>query len=312
MFPKNLFSRMVAILAVLTLATQISFAGVNAAPYLRSGVGAKSLGMAGAVTAISDDATATIWNPAGTSSVNNLSFTLATAKLDYVSDRYYDFIGVVKKLNETSSIGLSIINFGVGYIPQYSDSGESIGEDFDYNANAFTLSYGHALDQIKLGASFRILSDSFTIGSDEKQTGFGGLDLGVRGALAGNALNYGVVLKNLGGKIADGSVPATINLGAAYTLKSRSTVTIALDLEHQFVEIGESTTSVRIGAEYRVKAFSIRGGTHTTSDRTTLYGGFGVSASGIQIDYAIRLNDTGEYSLIGVDNHHLISLSYGY
>ena len=35
---------------------------INAAPYLRTGAGARPLAMGGASTAVADDATATVWN----------------------------------------------------------------------------------------------------------------------------------------------------------------------------------------------------------------------------------------------------------
>jgi hypothetical protein len=44
---------------------------INAAPYLRTGAGARPLAMGGASTAVADDATATVWNIAGLSKVKS-------------------------------------------------------------------------------------------------------------------------------------------------------------------------------------------------------------------------------------------------
>ena len=57
----------VGVVIMLLSMVSISFGdgGVDAAPYLRVGVGARSLGMGNAFIAIADDATSGILNPAG-------------------------------------------------------------------------------------------------------------------------------------------------------------------------------------------------------------------------------------------------------
>ena len=93
-----------------------SFAGVNAVPHLNIGAGARSLGMGGAFTAIADDATSTVWNPAGLSVAEDLTFTLATERLDF--DRKHNFMAAVKKLGAKSALGFSVISFGVDGIEE--------------------------------------------------------------------------------------------------------------------------------------------------------------------------------------------------
>jgi hypothetical protein len=89
--------------------------------------------------------------------------------------------------------------------------------------------------------------------------------------------------------------------------------TFAVDLEREFVDIEESTTSVRVGVEYLVgNTFSIRGGTKANSDRMSLYGGFGVNVASLQVDYAIKLADNSGHKLNDSGNIHLVSLSYSY
>ena len=74
----------------------VSFAGVDAMPHLRLGAGARSIGMGGAFTAIADDATATVWNPAGLGSAADLSLNFSTQQLDL--DRSHNFIALTKAL----------------------------------------------------------------------------------------------------------------------------------------------------------------------------------------------------------------------
>ena len=105
-----------------------SFAGVDAMPHLRLGAGARSIGLGGAFTAIADDATATVWNPAGLGSAPDLSLNFSTQQLDL--DRSHNFIALTKALGSAGSIGLAITNAGVSGIPQY-DSKENYGGEFD-------------------------------------------------------------------------------------------------------------------------------------------------------------------------------------
>ena len=71
---QKLFISAVGIMALLLASAPICLAGGNAAPYLRDGVGARSLGLGGAFTAIADDATSTIWNPAGLPATERFGF----------------------------------------------------------------------------------------------------------------------------------------------------------------------------------------------------------------------------------------------
>jgi len=268
--------------------------------------------MAGAFTAVANDATSTVWNPAGLSVAKDLTFTLATERLDF--DRKHNFMAAVKKLGEKSALGFSVVSFGVDGIEERLTKDDiSAKSIFNYSMHAFALSYGRSLGSINLGTSLRILTDQFGVGTDEKVNGFGGVSIGLLGHLYSNTVSYGVVLKNLFGSINESSLPAVLDLGVAFSLLQRNMVTFAVDLEREFVDIEESTTSARIGIEYLIgNTFSIRGGTKATSDRLSLYGGFGVNVAGLQVDYAIKLADSAVHKLNDSGNIHLVSLSYSY
>jgi hypothetical protein len=62
-------------------------AEIDAAPYLRMGAGARALGMGGAFTAVADDVTSIVSNPAGLSNIDSdISFTLYTVKMDLTAN----------------------------------------------------------------------------------------------------------------------------------------------------------------------------------------------------------------------------------
>ena len=295
-----------------------SFAGVDAMPHLRLGAGARSIGLGGAFTAIADDATATVWNPAGLGSAPDLSLNFSTQQLDL--DRSHNFIALTKALGSAGSIGLAVTNAGVSGIPQY-DNKENYGGEFDYSANAYSLSYGIGIGNFSFGLTGRMLADNFGLDSVENQSGFGGVDVG----LMGHALHidvgeekvptfhYGVVAKYLGASLGDDIVPMVVNVGLAYNLYMGNVVTFAADLEQEFVNLDQSATSLRLGAEYTIvtyksTALSIRGGVRASRDAQSLFGGFGVNIGGLQVDYAIQDGMASEIN--GVGSTHFASLSY--
>ena len=296
-----------------------SFAGVDAMPHLRLGAGARSIGLGGAFTAIADDATATVWNPAGLGSAADLSLNFSTQQLDL--DRSHNFVALTKALGSAGSIGLAVTNAGVGNIPQYTKNGDYEGE-FDYTANAYSLSYGIGFGNFGIGLTGRMLMDSFGEAA-ESASGFGGVDVG----LMGHALHidvgeekvptfhYGLVAKYLGAALGEDAVPMVVNLGVAYNLYMGNVVTFAADLEQEFVNLDESATSLRLGAEYTIltyksTALAIRGGVRASRDVQNLFGGFGVNIGGLQIDYAIQDGMASEIQ--GVGSTHFASLSYRY
>ena len=296
----------------------VSFAGVDAMPHLRLGAGARSIGLGGAFTAIADDATATVWNPAGLGSAPDLSLNFSTQRLDL--DRSHNFIALTKALGSAGSIGIAVTNAGVSGIQEY-DNKENYRGEFDYSANAYSLSYGIGIGNFSFGLTGRMLADNFGLDSVENQSGFGGVDVGVMGhALHIDVgeekvptFHYGVVAKYLGAAIGDDIVPMVVNLGLAYNLYMGNVVTFAADLEQEFVNLDESATSLRLGTEYTIvtyksTALSLRGGVRASRDTQSLFGGFGVNIGGLQVDYAIQDGMASEIN--GVGSTHFASLSY--
>ena len=314
----KLLCGLIPVFFLILAVSPVSFAGVDAMPHLRLGAGARSIGLGGAFTAIADDATATVWNPAGLGSAADLSFNISTQQLDL--DRSHNFLALTKALGSAGSIGLAVTNAGVSGIEQY-DAQERYGGMFDYSTNAYSLSYGIGFGSFGIGLTGRMLMDSF--GADDSQSGFGGVDVG----LMGHALHidigeeqvptfhYGIVAKYLGAALGDDTVPMVVNVGLAYDLYMGNVVTFAADVEQEFVNLDQSATSLKLGAEYTILTYkstglAIRGGVRASRDVQNLFGGFGVNIGGLQIDYAIQDGMASE--LNGVGSTHFASLSYSF
>lgn len=292
---------------------------VNAMPHLRLGAGARSIGLGGAYTAIAEDATATVWNPAGLGSAADLSLNFSTQRLSL--DRTHNFIAITKMLGSYGSIGLAATNFGVSDYNLYDSKGE-YGGKADYSSNAYSLSYGIAVGNFNLGLTGRMLADNFGVDSVENQSGFGGVDIGLMGhALHIDAneeqvptFHYGVVAKYLGASLGEaGTVPMVVDVGVAYDLYMGNVVTFSADIEQEFVNLEESAFSMRGGVEYTIVTnksteFAIRAGVRASRDVQNLFGGLGVNIAGLQLDYAIQ--DGMASQINGVGSTHYVSVSY--
>ena len=300
----------VGFMALLLAFAPICLASGNAAPYLRDGVGARSIGLGGAFTAIADDATSTIWNPAGLPATETLDFTLSRVPMAFDSTK--NFMAIVKGLGENSSIGFSWMNVGVDDIMEVSSNNEITGNRFNYDSNALALSFGHAMESFNLGASVRVLSDAVGLDAFDGVTSFGGVDVGML-ARPGTSFSYGLAVRNIGGVVGDESVPIIVGGGVAYHILDGHRATIACDVEHEIGILDESPTSVRMGTEYRIaRTFAVRGGTQASKDRQALFVGFGVDVGGLQLDYALKAMERASRSLQDAGETHYVSLSYGY
>ena len=105
------------------IATVIAFCVVSiqsvdaryTADFLTLGVGARALGMGGAGTALSDNAYAPYWNPAGLGQLTRYEVSFMHSTLNEADA--YDFVGYVHPLKKRGAIGVSWLRVGVDDIP---------------------------------------------------------------------------------------------------------------------------------------------------------------------------------------------------
>ena len=261
---------------------------INGAPYLREGVGARSLAMGGASTAVADDATAIVWNVAGLSRVKSTSFASMYGARDELLDRNHNFVALAKTMPNVGTFGIGWINAGVSDIERYNSNNVAEGS-FDSSDNAFLLSYGAIFDPVRLGGGIKILSQQIDP-DDDTDMGFGGLDIGIL-ADPVESMTVGLTVQNIFGKIADANIPVELKVGTALRILEDDSLLLAVDLSKAFVSLEGETAVLHMGAEYwAAELIGFRLG--VTSEKE-FSAGLGVRMSDVSLDYAYSIMRDG-------------------
>lgn len=155
--------------------------------FLSLGLGARGLGMANTMCALTDDITSAYWNPAGLTRMDK-RYQLSLMHAEYFAGiAKYDYAGVGYKIDTNQSVAFSYIRFGVDNImntTQLIDDQGNVDYDrityFSAADNAFLLSYAYAFPQVpglSVGANAKIIHRK--IGEFARSWGFG-LDFGLQ------------------------------------------------------------------------------------------------------------------------------------
>lgn len=174
-----------ALLAIICLTAQAQTRKYSN-EFLAIGVGARALGMSNASVATVSDVTSGYWNPAGLAGLKN-NFEVVLMHSEYFAGiAKYDYGALAKQIDSSSSIGLSIVRFGVDDIPNTTELIDANGQiDYDrittFSAAdyAFILSYAKKLkmEGLKVGANAKVIRRK--VGDFAGAWGFG-LDAGVQ------------------------------------------------------------------------------------------------------------------------------------
>jgi len=154
--------------------------------FLSIGVGARALGMSGAQVASVNDVTSGFWNPAG------LCLTKGDLQLGLMHSEYFAGIGkfdygsIAAPIDETRTVGLSVIRFAIDDIIDSTDLIDADGninydrlKSFSAADYAFLFSYSKktATAGLRYGGNFKVIHRK--LGSFGSAWGFG-LDVGAQ------------------------------------------------------------------------------------------------------------------------------------
>jgi len=256
--------------------------GGYAGAYLRVGVGARPLGMGGAFTALSDDATASYWNAAGLGQIKDPQVALIYSSMSM--DRLLNLATSAQPLKRIGTFGVSWLNYGVGDIDGRDMAGSPTG-NFSDSENAFSLSFGKELSSVLLiGSSFKYLYQKL---ASQQATGYG-FDVGVLLKIGEN-IRIGGKIQDIASKIKwdtdsriEDKFPIVAILGISIALKT-TPIRISADMEKN----GNQNAEYHIGAEYWIiPSIAARLGynqNHITAGGSVV---IPISSVNLQLDYA--------------------------
>ena len=176
--------------------------------FLAIGVGARGMAMSNVQAALVDDVTAGYWNPAGLTKIKN-KYEIALMHAEYFAGiAKYDYGAIAMKIDSQSTVGLSVIRFGVDDIPDtrylFDSDGNNNGKAnynniryFSSSDYAFLLTYARKSSMIKglsVGANFKVIYR--TVGDFANAWGFG-LDAGAQ--YTHKKWHFGLMLRDVTG-----------------------------------------------------------------------------------------------------------------
>ena len=135
-------------------------AGISTAQFLKIGVGGRAAALGESFVAISNDASALYWNPAGLSqfSKNQVFFSHNI----WLVDINHDFIGVVYHLDDDNTFGASLTSLWMDDMPVTTEFAPfGTGEYFGFSDIAIGLSYSRKMtDQFSFGGTVKYIEET--------------------------------------------------------------------------------------------------------------------------------------------------------
>ncbi len=286
-------------------------AGTTTADFLNLPVGARASAMGGAYTAISDEASAVYWNPAGLVQIPKLSAVFMRAQ--YVADINYQYAAYAHRLDYDSVIAGSVLLTDIGSISNTDISGNTLGS-FTPRDQVFTLAYSKAILEfsdkdidVSVGVSAKYIKSTIVESVHSYAADFGIM-----------TYNFGdipyrlaVTASNMGGGLTydqeSNPLPLTFKLGAS--INPFRNMLLAAD----FVMPKQNKPSVRLGAELatapnELTRFCVRAGLDSQKMSDGISGlslGLGATLHFFSLDYAFA--PMGE-----LGTTHRISLTFDF
>jgi hypothetical protein len=322
------FALIVLSMLVLVLdgTAQVRKAGLNAAAFLKVGVGARNVGLGSASTSITEDVSQMFWNPAGTAlRAEQMQATFSYNK--WIADLNHNAFGVSYKLEDIGTIGIGAIMFGVKGIPAYRDIAptalvsqqidQATSSTYDYQDLSLQATFAHNFsEQLSLGITAKYISESL----DDMTKGAFAVDLGsiyTIGSLGNIIQDWKISarLNNLGSGIkyydVESPIPITFGVGTSFKpIKDEKAgeLLIAIDA----VKPQDSPQLFYVGGEYTFGGFiSVRGGykvgyTGAQDDGTSARAAIKQSIEGLSIGGGVRVEMSGyilhfDYAMTSMD-----------
>ncbi len=146
---------MILILPAAILAGGFSKVGTAAAQFLKIGVGARAMGMAGSFTAVGNDISTIYWNPAGIANLDR--FSIGVTHTEWFADISHDFAGAVLPLSTSDFLAVQAIMLNSGE-QEVTTVAQPDGAGIFYDVQDLSIGLSYA----------RQLTDRFSVGVTAK------------------------------------------------------------------------------------------------------------------------------------------------
>lgn len=279
---------------------------------LKIGVGARAAAMGDAYVALSDDATAVYWNPAGIARLSGQSISLNHTA--YPANILFDqaaYVFNIKWIPGMLGVNVRALTMSrdivrTTYLP------DGTGDTFDAGEWAYGLSYARALtDKFSAGLSINYIQTGLDDVKGSSTTfDFGTLyDVGVMGAKIGMSIqNLGSDMTFIDEKV---KMPVFFRVGGSVDVMQQGENRLIASAE--FTHPPDNSEKLNLGAEYGFHDFFfLRGGYKLNYDTQGLTAGFGVKfpltivkSSVARLDYAYQ-----DMDFLGAT--HRVSVNVGF
>ena len=293
-------------------------AGISTAQFLKIGVGGRAAALGESFVAISDDASALYWNPAGLAQFNTNQVIFSHNI--WLVDINHDFLGAVYHLDSDNTFGISLTSLSMEKMPvttEFAPFGN--GEYFGFSDIALSVSYARKMtEQFSFGGTVKYIEETL----DKLKMRGVMLDIGTYYRTGLGSTRFAVTVSNFGAELApDGEVvligkrknsewqsfapPTIFRIGFAFEpyQDEDHSVTTSIQLNHP----NDNSENVSLGIEYSwERMLFLRGGYKINVDEQNYSFGAGVnvpiSIAQFTLDYAFanfeRLGSAHRFSII--------------
>lgn len=296
-------ARILAVAALLTVgvlpAAATSQSGGQPGAFLFYGVGGRAMAMGGAYYGISDDATASYWNPAGLAQLQRKEITTMQATL--FAQTKLTFFGYAHPLKGGSTFAISMTQLASTGFEQVNATFDPLSGEptnittagtFADQQQAMALSWGkNVTETVAFGATLKQVTRKLAGFSDNFKT----LDMGVLKTMGPYRLGLG--LQNAFSQrtgATDDKLPVVIKIGNSVKL-FKERLTLGLDATKPLT----GSADLRFGGEYWISHwFAFRFGLMGLPAIQETDFGFGLNFRSFGIDIAQGIHDLGNSTRI--------------
>lgn len=295
-------------------------AGISTAQFLKIGVGARATALGEAFIAISDDASALYWNPAGLAQFKEAEVIISHSA--WLVDINHDFLGAVYHLDSDNTFGVSLTSLSMNKMAvttEFAPFGN--GEYFGFSDIAIGISYARRMtEEFSFGGTVKYVEETL----DKLNMRGIMIDLGTYYRTGLGSTRFAVVVSNFGAELApDGQIvlvgkreksewqsfapPTIFRIGFAFEPieNEENILTTSIQLNHP----NDNSENVSLGAEYSWrKLLYLRAGYKFNVDEQNYTCGVGVN---VPISFAEFSFDYAYANFVRLGSAHRFSITLG-